>query len=94
MKRFFQQNKIVVGVVAELLSLVLVDAVLYLVLLLLSQNPATRLSWFAVGFVAGVLVLRGYAKRKEYPRATKSEAVVLFISFIAYIFILSKNGGL
>lgn len=91
MKKLFQQNNIYVGVLAETLSLVIPALILWLVLVALHISPMSRLRWFAGVFIPGVLVVRAYAKKKDYAKATKASAVTLFVCFIAYMVYLGMN---
>jgi len=89
--KFFQQNKVLVGVIAELLSLLLTAALLWVGLTLFGIPPLSRLRWFAGVFIPGILVVRAYARRKDYPKATKASVVTFALCFIAYVAYLATT---
>ena len=91
MKKLFQQNKVYVGVLAELLSVVVSAVLLFVVLTLLHIPPMSRIRWFAGIFIPGVLVVRAYARKKDFPKATKASAVTFTLCFIAFIVYLAKT---
>ena len=91
MKKLFQQNKVYVGVLAELLSVVVSAVLLFVVLTLLHIPPMTRIRWFAGIFIPGVLVVRAYARKKDFPKATKASVVTFFVCFVAFMFYLGTT---
>lgn len=91
MKNLFQQNKVYVGILAELLSVVVPALLLYVVLLLFHIDPMSRIRWFAGVFIPGVVVVRAYARKKDFPKATKASAVTFFVCFVAFMFYLGTT---
>ena len=53
-----------------------------------------HLRWFAACFIAPVVILRFFAKSAQRPVATKTIMVVLFLTFLAFMALLMRNGGL
>lgn len=91
MKKLFQQNSVYIGILAELLSIVVPAVLLYVVLLLLNITPMSRIRWFAGVFIPGILVVRAYAKKKEFPKATKASVVTFFVCFICFMVYLGMT---
>ncbi|MCR4811294.1 MAG: hypothetical protein K5867_01705 [Bacteroidales bacterium] len=91
MKKLFQQNSVYIGILAELLSIVVPAVLLYVVLLLLNITPMSRIRWFAGVFIPGILVVRAYAKKKEFPKATKASVVTFFVCFIGFMVYLGMT---
>ena len=91
MKNLFQQNKVYVGVLAELLSVVVPALLLYVALLLFHIDPMSRIRWFAGVFISGVIVVRAYARKKDFPKATKASVVTFALCFIIFIVYLAKT---
>ena len=91
MKTFFQQNKVYVGILAELLSVVVPALLFFVVLTLLAIPPISRIRWFAGVFIPGILVVRAYAKKKDFPKATKASVVTFFVCFVAFMFYLGTT---
>ena len=76
---------------AELLSIVVPAVLLYVVLLLLNITPMSRIRWFAGVFIPGILVVRAYAKKKEFPKATKASVVTFLVCFIGFMVYLGMT---
>ncbi|MBO4752865.1 MAG: hypothetical protein J5526_09030 [Bacteroidales bacterium] len=91
MKKLFQQNKVYVGILAELLSVVVPALLLFVVLTVFGISPMSRIRWFAGVFILGILVVRAYAKKKDFPKATKASAVTFFVCFIAFMVYLGMT---
>lgn len=91
MKKFFLQNKVLVGIVAEVLSLIIPALLLYAGLSVFSLQVEGHERWFAGVFIVGILVVRAYAKAKEFPKATKASAIVFFVTFVLFMAYLFKN---
>jgi len=94
MKEFFRQDRVLVGLVVALGSELLTALLLWAGLLVAGEEVVAHLRWFAVIFVAPVLLLRLYAKRQEQPTVTKTVATVLFVTFIIYMIFLFKTGAM
>lgn len=89
-KEFFSQDKPVVGVVGALLGELGGALLLWLGLLVAGQSATVHLRWFAACIVPPVLLLRHYAKKRTQLRATKAIIVVVFITFVAFMWLLFK----
>ncbi len=94
MKDFFQQDRIVTGLVAGLGSEIVSAVLIWLVLTLLSEPVEAKLRIFAAVFIVPVLVLRYYAKGHQHPVVTKTLIVVLFLTFISFMMLLFKTNAL
>lgn len=90
MADFFKRDGIFQGIVLALGSEIVVAALLYAGLLVAGIPAETRLRWFAVCFVAPLLLLRHIAKRKNRTLTMKTIIVILFVSFVAFMFLLLK----
>ena len=88
MKRFFSQDKILVGLVAGLGCELLFCLLLAAGLLLAGESIADHIRWFGGMFIPSILILRAYAKTKQHPIVTKTLATILFVTFVAFIFYL------
>ncbi len=82
---FFRQNKIVVGLVAGLGSELLAALLLWAGLLVAGEPVGAHIRWFGIVFVPLVLILRHYAKKREFLVVTKTLIVILFITFVAFM---------
>lgn len=91
MKTFFKQNTVYVGILAEVLSVVVPAVLLFVVLTALGIPPLSRIRWFAGVFIPGILVVRAYARKKDFPKATKASAVTFFFCFIAFLVYLGMT---
>lgn len=89
--KYFNQNKISVGIVAMLLSGLLPAAILYIVLMVMGIPAIEKIKWFGGAYIPMILVLRHYAKAQQYPTTTKSCIVVFFVTFIAFMAYLISN---
>lgn len=94
MADFFKRDGILQGIVLALGSEIVVAALLYVGLLVAGIPAETRLRWFAVCFVAPLLLLRHIAKRKDRILTMKTIIVILFVSFVAFMFLLLKTKAL
>ena len=90
MKRFFTQDTILVGLVAGLGSELLFCLLLAAGLTIAGQWPPTdsQIRWFGGMFIPLILILRAYAKQKQYSTVTKTLATILFVTFVAFMFYL------
>lgn len=89
-KGFFSQDKPIVGVAAALLSEAGCAALLWLCLLVAGWSVTEHLRWFAACIVPPLLLLRHYAKKHKQLRVTKSIIVVVFVTFVAFMWLLFK----
>lgn len=93
MKRFFSQDKLSVALVAGLGTIV-VTALLLTAGLYIAGEPITaHLSWYGGVFIPFILILRLYIKRQQLV-VTKALFVILFITFIAFIYLLFSTNQL
>lgn len=90
MKKLLNRNSIPFGILATLLSEILCAALVWLVILIIHSTAAEHARWFAAAFVAPLLLLRYYAKTKEYPDTLKAAIVTFFITFVAYMWVMMK----
>ena len=84
--RMLKKDNIATGVVVALGSEILSGAILWIVLAVIGEPFEDHLKLLGVCFVAPILLLRYYSKSKECPMVTKTIIVVLFVTFIAYMF--------
>ena len=91
MKDFFRRNSVVLGVVVTLGSEAIVALLLWLGLTIAGISPMEHIRWFGGCFIPPVLLLRHYAKKKEYPVVTKTIIITLFITFLAFMFLIRKE---
>ena len=92
MKHFFTQDTPLVGLVAGLGSLLLTAL---LIAMLNSQLSAlnSHLSWYAGSFIPPLLIMRYYVKLQK-STVVKTIIVTLFVTFIAFMFLLLKTHSL
>ena len=93
MKKFFQQDKISTGLVVGLGTLVLCLLMLTVGLLLAGEAPMEHLRWYGGSFIVLILLLRIYVKLQK-ATVTKTLIVILFLSFIAFIYLLFQTHSL
>lgn len=91
MKRFFQSDSAIAGLVAGLGSELVSALLLWLALCIAGQPVSGHERWFGVCFVAPLLILRAYARNKKYPGTTKALIVTFFVSFLLFMFFLFKT---
>lgn len=94
MADFFKRDGILQGIVLATGTEILAAALLYAGLLVAGIPVETRLRWFAVCFVPPLLLLRHIAKHKDRTLTMKTIIVVLFVSFVAFMFLLLKTKAL
>lgn len=86
--KYFHQDNIAVGIVATLGSGLVAAGLLWVGLVVAHEEAVAHLRWFAGAFIPMILVVRRYARLKEYPTTTKTAIITFFVSFIAYMFVL------
>ena len=90
MKKIFDKDSIALGIVAtlasELLCATLIMAVLLIIGIPINENP----KWFIAAFVPPVLLLRHYAKAKEYPNTLKATITTVFVTLVAFMWVMVK----
>ena len=92
MSNFFKQDKIIVGITAGLGSELLLAALLTVGLIVAGQPPMEHIRWYAAIFVPPLLLLRHYSKHKSQLRVIRTLIVILFLTFIAFMFYLLRAG--
>lgn len=90
MKKFFQQDKIIVGIVAGLGSELLLALLLTVGLIATGNWPPneSQIRWYAGVMVAPLLLVRYYSKQKQWLNVTRTLIVVLFVTSVAIIYYL------
>lgn len=91
MPSLIKHDGVLQGVLLAACSEVLTAALLYVGLLVAGQPIGEHIRWFAICFVPPILLLRHFAKRKEFPIVTKSLIIVLFVTFVAFMFLLFRT---
>ena len=94
MKQFFQQDRLLVGLLAGLGSEVLTALLLWVALLVVGLQVDEHVRWFGIAFVPPVLLLRYYAHLKKCPLVTKTLIITVFVSFVVFMFYLLKTKAL
>ena len=97
MKKFFAQDKTIVGIVAGLgseLGFCLALAVGLLIALIAGEPIMAHVRWFGGMFIPLILVLHHYAKGGKQLRVTKTLIVVLFVTFLAFMIYILKTKAL
>lgn len=87
---FLHRNSIATGIIATLLSEVLCALPIFLLLLIPAVGLAGHERWFAAAFVPPLLLVRHYAKAEQYPLALKASISTLFITFVAFMWVMLK----
>jgi hypothetical protein len=90
-KKFLSQDTITVGIVSAVVSEALCALLLWVGLLIAGQSVTSHLRWFAVCIVPPLLLLRHFAKRSRQLTATKSVIIVIFVSFVIFMWVLHKG---
>lgn len=88
LKTFLHTNQIATGIVVGLGLELIVGLILYLGLTIADISIVEHVKWFAVIFVLPIFALRYYVKKTQYHKVIKTLMVLLFATFIAYMFIL------
>jgi hypothetical protein len=94
MKKFFAQDKIIVGLVAGLGAELGFCLALALGLLIAGEPLMAHVRWFGGMFIPLILVLHHYAKVRTQLRVTKTLIVVFFVTFLAFMFYILKTKAL
>ena len=90
MKKLLNRNSVLVGITATLVSEILCAALVALVILATRTPLAENVRWFAAAFVPPLLLLRYYAKTREYPSTLKTVITTFFVTFIAFMWVMLK----
>ena len=94
MKKFFAQDKPIVGIVAGLGSEVAFCIALTIGLLIAGEPVMAHVRWFGGMFIPLILVLHHYAKGRTQLRVTKTLIVILFVTFLAFMIFIFKTKAL
>lgn len=94
MKKFFSQDKTIVGIVAGLGSELVFCAALAIGLLIAGEPILAHVRWFGGMFIPLILVLHHYVKGGKHLRVTKTLIVVFFVTFLAFMIYLLKTKAL
>lgn len=94
MKKFFEQDKVIVGIVAGLGAEIGFCVALAVGLLIAGEPLMAHIRWFAGMFFLLILLLHHYAKKRTQLRVTKTLIVVFFVTFLAFMFYLLKTNTL
>lgn len=91
MKKFFEQNKVIVGIVAGIGSMLGFAIALTIGLMIAGEPVGAHIRWYGGMFIPLLLVLRHYAKRREQLTVTRTLIVLLFLTFLAFMFYLLQS---
>lgn len=90
MKKYFQQDKISTGLAVGLGSLGICLLLLTAGLLIAGESVTGHLRWYGGIFVVLILLLRYYVKLQK-SKVTKILIIILFLSFIAFMYLLFQT---
>jgi len=93
MKQFFLQDKILTGIIVGIGTLLICSALLTLGLVLTGEPVGEHLRWYGGAFVVLLLILRWYVKQQN-PIVTKTLIVILFLSFLTFMYLLFHTHSL
>ena len=91
MKKFFLQDKVIVGILAGLGSEFGFIIALTIGLIVAGEAVVDHLRWYGGMFIPLILVLRHYAKGQSHLRVVKTLIVVFFLTFLAFIFYILRS---
>ena len=87
-KEYLNRDTVGVGLVTGLAAMLAYVLLLTAGLLIAGESVADHIRWYGGMFVALLLVLRYYAKKGTHLAATRTLIVLLFVSFVAFIYYL------
>ena len=90
MKTLIKKDTIGAGILMALGSEAVTALLLTVGLLLAGLPVGDHIRWYAVCFVAPLLLLRHSAKKGDTPMVTKTVIVVFFVTFITYMYLLFR----
>ncbi|MBQ6237605.1 MAG: hypothetical protein IJK07_05255 [Bacteroidales bacterium] len=90
MKTLIKKDTIGAGILLALGSEAVTALLLTVGLLLAGLPVGDHIRWYAVCFVAPLLLLRHCAKKGDTPMVTKTVIVVFFVTFIIYMYLLFR----
>lgn len=88
MKKPFDKDTILTGLIVGLGSELAVAILLWLVLVIIGEPLNDHIRWFGGCFIPLVLILRYYVKRKTYPIVSRTLMVTLFITFVVFLMVI------
>ena len=91
MKKFFAQDKVIVGIVAGLGAELGFCLALAIGLMIAGEPIMAHVRWFGGMFIPMILLLHHYAKARTQLRVTKTLIVVFFVTFIAFMYYLLSS---
>lgn len=90
LKKFFSQDRPLVGIVAGLGAEAGFCIALAIGLLIAGEPIGAHIRWFGGMFIPLILVLHHYARRREQLKVTKTLIVVLFVTFLVFMIYILK----
>ena len=90
LKKFFSQDRPLVGIVAGLGAEAGFCIALAIGLLIAGEPIGAHIRWFGGMFIPLILVLHHYSRRREQLKVTKTLIVVLFVTFLAFTIYILK----
>lgn len=90
LKKFFSQDRPLVGIVAGLGAEAGFCIALAIGLLIAGEPIGAHIRWFGGMFIPLILVLHHYSRRREQLKVTKTLIVVLFVTFLAFMIYILK----
>ena len=94
MSSFFKKDSIVTGTVAVLGSELVVALLLYLALVISGLSVEDHVRWFFAIFIAPILILRYYVKKKNSHVVMKTIITLLFLTFLIFMVYVFKIGAI
>lgn len=92
MYRLLHKNSIAAGVLFAVASEALCALLVWGVLAIAGMDIESYARWFAVAFVPPLLLLlRHYAREKEYPLTLRAVIVTFFVTFVAFMWAMIKH---
>lgn len=91
MDSFFKTDKPLTGIVLALGSEIAVAVLLWIGLAIAGIGATEHLRWFGGCFIPPVLLLRYYAKKKEYSTVTKTIIITVFVTFLLFMFLIRNE---
>lgn len=91
MRKLFEHDNIATGLLLALGSEIVTGFSLWLGLLIANVAVMEHIRLFGFCFVPPLLILRHFAKCKQYLITTKTIIIVLFVTFIMFMLVLFKT---
>ena len=90
MNNLLHRNSIAAGVLFTVAVEAFCGLLVWGVLAVTGLDIASHVRWFAVAFVPPLLLLRHYAREKEYPLTLKAVISTFFVTFVAFMWVMIK----